>query len=91
MIELFVDHDFEVAAGVRQPLETYAATHEGYHVMSGAFMQIQQALAVPRVRTRAVPFVNNFIEEMKDRGFVATALARTGQVATVAPASAKLS
>lgn len=84
MIELFVNDNLEAAAGVRQPLEAYAREHAEVRVMDGYFMQIQQAMGTPKGRTEGAAYLRSFIEEMKTSGFVADALKRSGQSATVA-------
>ena len=51
-------------------------------------MAIEQAMGTPRDRERGVHYLRAFVEEMKASGFVAGALARSGQGdATVAPPS----
>jgi polar amino acid transport system substrate-binding protein len=77
----------DVLAGVRQPLVTYANAHPGTRVMEGRFMGIQQAMCSPKGREAAARYLHGFIEEMKQSGFVAKALAESGQSATVAPAA----
>jgi polar amino acid transport system substrate-binding protein len=84
-IELFVNDKLEAVAGVRQPLEAYAKDHPEMRVMSGAFQQIQQAMATPKGRMAGARYLAAFVEEMKASGFVAEALKRSGQVAEVAP------
>jgi polar amino acid transport system substrate-binding protein len=81
------DH-LEVAAGVKQPIVAYAAAHPGLRVLPGRFMVIEQAVGIPKAHEAALPFVRAFVEEMKASGFVAKALAASGQGdATVAPAA----
>jgi polar amino acid transport system substrate-binding protein len=81
------DH-LEVAAGVKQPIAAYAAAHPGLRVLPGRFMVIEQAVGLPKARDAGLPFVRAFVEEMKASGFVAKALAASGQGdATVAPPS----
>jgi polar amino acid transport system substrate-binding protein len=81
------DH-LEVAAGVKQPIVAYAAAHPGLRVLPGRFMVIEQAVGLPKTRGAGLPFVRGFVEEMKASGFVAKALAASGQAdATVAPPS----
>jgi polar amino acid transport system substrate-binding protein len=81
------DH-LEVAAGVKQPIVAYAAAHPGLRVLPGRFMVIEQAVGIPKAHEAALPFLRAFVEEMKASGFVAKALAASGQGdATVAPAS----
>jgi polar amino acid transport system substrate-binding protein len=51
-------------------------------------MVIEQAVGIPKAHEAALPFLRAFVEEMKASGFVAKALAASGQGdATVAPAA----
>lgn len=85
-IDTFVDQALDAVAGVRQPLLSYAATHPGYRVMSGHFTAIEQAMAVPYNRRAVRDTLDAYIGELKASGFVAEALARSGEkAATVAP------
>jgi polar amino acid transport system substrate-binding protein len=87
-LDLFLRDRLDCAAGVRQPLVQFAAAHPNLRVMAGRFMQINQAMAMPKGRPAAAVYLTAFIEEMKSSGFVAAALARSGQRdAQVAPAS----
>lgn len=85
MIDLFVNDKLEVAAGVRQPLVAYAKDHPDMRVMDGHFMEIQQAMGTPKGRTAGAEYLRAFVEDVKASGFVAEALKRSGQSATVAP------
>ena len=85
MIDMFVKDKLEVVAGVRQPLEVYAKDHPEVRVMDGHFMEIQQAMGTPKGRLAAAAYLRVFIEEMKASGFVAEALKRSNQTASVAP------
>lgn len=91
MIEMFLRDGLDVAAGVRQALEAYAVDHPDMRVMTGHFQEIRQAMGMPRVegkpRAAGSAYLAEFVEEMKASGFVAAALARSGQTATVAPAA----
>lgn len=86
MIRLFLRETLDAAAGVRQPLEDYARTDPNVRVMAGRFMQIRQAMGTPQGRAAGAAYLRGFIEEMKATGFIAEALARSGQKAMVAPA-----
>jgi polar amino acid transport system substrate-binding protein len=87
-VDLFHQDRLDVVASVRQPLEIYARDHADVRVLPGRFMVIEQAMAVPRARDAALAYLDRFIEEMKASGFVAMALARSGQHdAAVAPKS----
>ncbi len=84
----YLAHPKDVLAGVRQPLEAMAAEHPGYRMIPGRFMQIEQAVGIPAGHDAALPYVKSFVEEMKASGFVAKALADSGQHdAAVAPAA----
>jgi polar amino acid transport system substrate-binding protein len=85
MIKLFLRDHLDAAAGVRQPLEDYAATDPNMRVMSGKFQEIRQAMGTPQGRPAGAAYLKAFVEEMKASGFVAAALARSGQKATIAP------
>jgi polar amino acid transport system substrate-binding protein len=85
-LELFRAERLEVAANVRQPLLAYARANPDTRVLPGRFMAIEQAVGIPQGREAALPWLRAFVEEMKASGFVARALAETGQAdATVAP------
>lgn len=81
----FVEQSLEAAAGVRQTLQQFTAENSGYRILDDYFTAIQQAMALPKGREKALEYVSAFIEEMKKNGFVAESLARSGQQgATVA-------
>lgn len=87
-LALFLAEKPEVLASVRQPLEAYARDHAGLRLLPGRFMVIEQAVATPKANGQAADYMRAFIEEMKASGFVARALARSGQNdAVVAPAA----
>jgi polar amino acid transport system substrate-binding protein len=82
----FASGGYDAAAGVKYALAAFAATKPGLRLIPGRFMTIEQAVAIPRSRAVAAPYVRSFIEELKRTGFVAKALAASGQTdAGVAP------
>lgn len=84
----FVEQGLEATAGVRQPMEAFVASQPGVRVVEPRFMEIQQALGTTKDRdAETVAYLRSFIEELKASGFVADALRRSGQVASVAPAA----
>jgi polar amino acid transport system substrate-binding protein len=85
LIEAFVTEKLEAAAGVRQALEAYAKTHPEVMVMQDKFMEIRQAMGAPKGRTAGAKYLSAFVEDVKTSGFVADALKRSNQSATVAP------
>ncbi len=89
-IELFVKDRLEAAAGVKQPLVELARSNPQLRVIDGRFMLIEQAMGTPIGRPLGARYLREFIEEMKDSGFVARALERSGQRdAAVAPPAPK--
>ncbi|WP_337153673.1 transporter substrate-binding domain-containing protein [Pseudomonas protegens] len=85
-VDLYIEHSLDAAAGVRQPLEEFAASNPAYRVLEGAFTSIRQAMAVPRPREAGAAYVNNFIKRKKNEGFVRATLNDNDQAdVTVAP------
>lgn len=84
---VFVEQDLDVAAGIRVPVTDFVAGRPGLRVLEPQFMEIRQAVGIPRSRSdAAVAHVREVVEELKVGGFVADALARSGRRdATVAP------
>jgi polar amino acid transport system substrate-binding protein len=70
---------------VREPLDAYAKPHPEVRVMAGRFEEIRQAIGTPKGRTAGAAYLRAFVEEMKANGFIADALQRSGQTASVAP------
>ena len=66
-------------AGIRQPMATLAANEAGLRLIEQPFMTIRQAMGVPQGRVAGHAYLQSFIEEMKQSGFIAEALARSGQ------------
>ena len=84
---LYLGQGLEVAAGVRQQLESDLRAHPGHRLLEGRFMVIRQAMGVARERgPQAAQALAAFVEAAKADGRVAQALARHGiEGATVAP------
>jgi len=87
VVDAFLEQGADVAANVKQQLEADARRIGGLRLLPGRFMVIQQAMGCPRARgPQAAAALSRFVEEMKQGGFVAQALARHGvQGAAVAP------
>ncbi len=80
----------EVAAGVRQQMQADAARLPGLRLLEGRFMEIRQAMALPKGRPAGAAYVAAFVEEVKATGFLAEALGRHGiDGVTVAPPAAR--
>lgn len=72
--DMFVTQKLEVAAGVKQQLEADARRIPGLRLLEGRFMQINQAIGMPRGFDAGAKYLREFVEEMKSSGFVARAL-----------------
>lgn len=89
VVEVFSEQHADVAAGVRQQLESDLARLPGHRLLPGRFMVIRQAMGLPKARgAAAAAFLADYVERQKASGFVGQALARHGiQGASVAPPS----
>lgn len=87
VVDVFMDEAADVAAGVKQQLESDMVRFPGLRLLPDRFMVIQQAMGVPRTRgDEASKYLAAFVEDMKASGFVAAALQRHNiNGATVAP------
>jgi polar amino acid transport system substrate-binding protein len=87
VVQTFIDGELEVAAGVKQQLESDAGRVGGLRLLPQRFMVIQQAMGMPKSRgPAAAQYLRQFVEEMKSSGFVASSLAKHGiSGASVAP------
>jgi polar amino acid transport system substrate-binding protein len=90
VVDTFMAHGAEVAAGVKQQLQADAQRVPGLRLLPGRFMVIQQAMGIPKGRGDAAAAVlRQYVQDMKASGFVADALARHGiEGASVAPLQA---
>jgi polar amino acid transport system substrate-binding protein len=76
VVDLMLTQQLEVAAGVKQQLEKDMQKNTQLHMLSPAFMQIQQAMATSQARAELHPQLLRFVEEMKASGFIQKALER---------------
>lgn len=77
VVPFFMEGTYDVAAGVKQQLESDAQKIEGVRLLPGRFMVIEQAMGQPnRVSARAHDMLVNFVAEMKSNGFVRDSLSR---------------
>jgi polar amino acid transport system substrate-binding protein len=85
---VFAREKLDAMGGVRQLIGKYLDTNPGLRLLPDSFMQIRQAMGTKPGRAIGARYLRAFVEEMKASGFVAEALQRSGQSATVAPAEA---
>lgn len=83
----FVAAQLDVAAGVRQQMESDARRLPGVRLLPGRFMVIHQAMGMGKSRSEAAhQYLSHYVETMKASGFVAAALQRHAiEGAAVAP------
>jgi polar amino acid transport system substrate-binding protein len=83
---VFLEQKLEAAAGIREPMTAFVASQPGLRLIDGRFMEIRQAVGVPKAkRPEVVRFLRDLVEELKASGFIAESLRRSGQTAAVAP------
>jgi polar amino acid transport system substrate-binding protein len=87
VVPFFLDGTYDVAAGVKQQLESDARKTEGLRLLPGRFMVIEQAMGQPNhASKRAQETLAKFVNEMKSNGFVRDSLTRHHiEGATIAP------
>ena len=75
--ETFLRLNAQVAAGVRQQLESDIKIRSGLRMLPGRFMVIRQAMGMPNARgADAAAVLKGFVESAKSSGFVAESMAR---------------
>ena len=79
VVDDFMSGQGNVAAGVKQQLESDAKRYEGLRMLPGRFMVINQAIGIPKARTQyevATAYLSDVIAELKQSGFIAEAMKR---------------
>jgi polar amino acid transport system substrate-binding protein len=76
VVDVFFEQRADVAAGVRQQLETDAKRVPGLRLIEGSFMLIRQALGIAKARgPEAAAALRRFVEALKREGFIQQSLA----------------
>ena len=79
VVDDFMSGQGNVAAGVKQQLESDAKRYEGLRMLPGRFMVINQAIGIPKARNEyesTTAYLTNVIAELKQSGFIADAMKR---------------
>ncbi|BDT76857.1 ABC transporter substrate-binding protein [Polynucleobacter yangtzensis] len=79
VVDDFMSGQGNVAAGVKQQLESDAKRYEGLRMLPGRFMVINQAIGIPKARNQyegTTAYLSNVINELKQSGFIADAMKR---------------
>jgi polar amino acid transport system substrate-binding protein len=87
VVPFFMEGSYDVAAGVKQQLESDAQKVAGLRLLPGRFMVIEQAMGQPNhVSQRAHEALVSFVADMKSNGFIRDSLSRHKiEGATIAP------
>jgi polar amino acid transport system substrate-binding protein len=70
-VELFFSGRLEALAGLRPLLIDVAEKHPGTRILDGSFMTVQQAVGVAKSCAELVPYVREFVKDIKTSGLVA--------------------
>ena len=79
VVDDFMSGKGNVAAGVKQQLESDAKRYEGLRMLPGRFMVINQAIGIPKARPQyeqTTAYLSEVITQLKQSGFVAQAMQR---------------
>jgi polar amino acid transport system substrate-binding protein len=76
VVDFFLAHGCDVAAGVKQQLEADAKRLDNLRLLPGRFMLINQAMGIPKGKPAGAKYLVEFVEAMKASGFVRAALER---------------
>jgi polar amino acid transport system substrate-binding protein len=79
VVDDFMTGKGNVAAGVKQQLESDAKRYEGLRMLPGRFMVINQAIGIPKARSNyesTNAYLSNIITELKKSGFIADSMNR---------------
>lgn len=79
VVDDFMGGQGNIAAGVKQQLESDAARYSGLRMLPGQFMVINQAIGIPKARPeyqKTSAYLSAIITELKASGFVADAMKR---------------
>jgi polar amino acid transport system substrate-binding protein len=81
VIDDFMAGKGNVAAGVKQQLESDAKRYQGLRMLPGQFMVINQAIGIPKARPeveKTTLYLSHILQELKTSGFIADAMRRHG-------------
>ncbi len=79
VIDDFMSGKGNVAAGVKQQLESDAKRYEGLRMLPGRFMVINQSIGIPKARPdfeKTTAYLSEVITQLKQSGFIANSMQR---------------
>jgi polar amino acid transport system substrate-binding protein len=86
-VAAFEQDHLDVLAGVRQPLLKLIASRPGLRLLDGRFMSIAQAMGTLHGRPAGFAYLQSFLAQAKESGFVAEALRASGHGDVPVPAA----
>lgn len=81
VVDDFMSGKGNVAAGVKQQLESDSQRYNGVRMLPGRFMVINQAIGIPKARPevdKTTAYLSAVIRELKASGFIANSMKRHG-------------
>ena len=79
VIDDFMSGKGNVAAGVKQQLESDAKRYEGLRMLPGRFMVINQSIGIPKARpdfAKTTAYLSEVIAQLKQSGFIVNSMQR---------------
>ena len=79
VIDDFMAGKGNVAAGVKQQLESDAKRYEGLRMLPGRFMVINQSIGIPKARSdfaKTTAYLSEVIAQLKQSGFIVNSMQR---------------
>jgi polar amino acid transport system substrate-binding protein len=79
VIDDFMSGKGNVAAGVKQQLESDAKRYEGLRMLPGRFMVINQSIGIPKARPdfeKTTAYLSEVITQLKQSGFIVNSIQR---------------
>jgi polar amino acid transport system substrate-binding protein len=75
-LDLFVSQKLEAMASLKPGLLSDVEKVPGSRILEGNFTTVQQSIGVPKGRTQAAQFLQEFVRDAKQSGFVAELIAK---------------
>jgi polar amino acid transport system substrate-binding protein len=75
-LDLFVKQKLDAMASLKPGLLSDVEKVPGSRILEGQFTAVQQSVGVPKGRTHAAQWLQSFVQQAKDSGFVAELIAK---------------
>jgi polar amino acid transport system substrate-binding protein len=74
--ELFFKENLDALAGLRPFLIQLSGTHPNTRILEGRFTTVDQAIGTPKARAAALPYLKDFVKDIKASGFLKSVIER---------------